>query len=92
MTHNNSNLDIVNINAYAKFGQIHEFISKILSENEILTSIKGHNSVFDLWKLTCNNPNLDVFNINAYAKFGQISSICSKDIERKRNSDNNHGP
>ena len=39
-------LDLVNINAYAKFGQIHWFVLKILSGNEILTSIKGHNSCY----------------------------------------------
>ena len=66
----------------AKF---HQFILKILSGNKILISIKGHNSVKNLWKLKCNNPNLDLVNINAYAKFGQIPSIRSQDIERKRN-------
>ena len=48
------NLDIVNINAHTKFGQILSiFILKILSGNKIpntiLTSIKGHNSVFKVW-------------------------------------------
>ena len=38
-------LDVVNINAYAKFGQTHLEDLKILSRNEILTSIKGHNSI-----------------------------------------------
>ena len=52
--------------------KFYQFVLKILSGNDILTSIKGHNSVINLWKLTCNNPNLDVVNINAYAKLGQI--------------------
>ena len=64
----------------------------ILSGNEILTPIKGHNSVINLWKLMCNIPNLDIVNINAYAKLGQILSIRSLDIEGKRNSDINQGP
>ena len=72
--------------------KFHQFVLKILIANEILTSTKGHNSVINLWKLTCNNANLDLVNINAYAKFGQIPSICSQDIERKRNSDLNQGP
>ena len=72
LTRNNPNLDLVNINAYAKFGQIIQFVLKILSENEILTSFKGHNSVINLQKLTCNNPNLAL---------GQIPSIHSQDIE-----------
>ena len=60
--------------------KIHQFVLKILGGNEILTSIKGHNSVINFWKLMCNNPNLDVVNINAYAKLGQLPSIRSQDI------------
>ena len=71
--------------------ELHQFIPKILSRNEIPTSIEGHNSVTYLQKLMCNNPNLNVFNINAYAKFGQIPSTISQDIERKWNSDVNQG-
>ena len=68
-----------------------QFILKLLSRNEILTSIKGHNSIINLRKLVYNNPNPDLVNINAYAKFGHIPSIHSQDIERKRNYDKNHG-
>ena len=60
-------------------------VLKILSGNEILTSIKGRNSVANLRNLTLYNPNLDTINVNVYAKFGQILSIGSQDIERKRN-------
>ena len=74
------------------FVEFHQFVLKILSGNEIPTSIKGHNSVINLRKFMRNNPNLDVFNINAYAKFDQIWSIISQDIERKRNSNINQGP
>ena len=42
---------------------------KILSRNEILTSIKGHNSVVNLRKITLYNPNLDLINVNVYTKF-----------------------
>ena len=38
---NNQNWDLVNMNAYVKFGEILSICSKILSGNEILTSIKG---------------------------------------------------
>ena len=72
--------------------EFHQFILKILSGNEILTPIKGHNSVKNLRKLMCNDPNLDLVNINAYAKFGQILSICSRDIERKQSSHLNQAP
>ena len=89
---NNPNLDIVNINASAKFGQIRSICSQDIERKPILTSIKGHNSVKNLRKLTRNNPNLDLVNINAYAKFCQIPSIHSQVIERKRNSDILQGP
>ena len=69
-----------------------QFVLKILSENEILTPIKGHNSVKILRKMTGNNPKLDLVNVDVHTKFGQILSIRSQDIERKRNSDVNQGP
>ena len=46
-----------------------------------MTSIKGHNSVTNLQKLTGNNLKEDLVNINAQTKFGQILSISSQDIE-----------
>ena len=52
--------------------RFHQFVLKLLIRKELLTSIKGHNSVIDLWNLTRNNPNPDLVNINTYAKFGQI--------------------
>ena len=64
-------------------------VLKISSGNEILTSIKGHNSAANL---PLYNPNLDIINVNVYTKFGLILSIGSQDIERKRNSNINQGP
>ena len=83
-TLNNPTLDVININAYVKFGQTHSFILKILSGNEILTSFKGHNPVMNWRKWTLNNPKLDVVNISACAKCGQNSSKFPQAIERKR--------
>ena len=57
----------------------------ILRGNEILTSIKGRNSVKILEKMTGNNPKLDHVNVDVHIIFGQILSIRSQDIERKRN-------
>ena len=68
------------------------FVLKILSRNEILTSIKGCNSVKILRKMTGNNPKLDLVNDDVHTKFGRILSIRSQDIEQKRNSDVNQGP
>ena len=59
-----------------------KFPLEILSRNEILTSIKGRNSVKILRKMTGNNPKVDV---DVHTKFGQIVSICSLDIEWKQN-------
>ena len=69
-----------------------QFVLKILSGKEILTSIKGRNSVKILQKMTGNNPKLDLVNVDVYTKFGRILSIRSQDIERNRNSDVNQGP
>ena len=66
-------------------------VLRILDGKERLISIKGHNSVRNLGKMTGNNPKLDLVNIKAYTMFGQILSICSKDIEWKQNSDINQG-
>ena len=68
------------------------FVFKILSGNEILTSIKGRNFVKILRKMTDNNPKLDLVNDDVHTKLGRILSIRSQDIERKRNSQVNQGP
>ena len=67
-------------------------VLKIFSGNEILTSIKGRNSVANLQNLTLYNPKLDLINVNVYTKFGKILSIGSQDIERKQNFEINQGP
>ena len=67
MTGNNPNQNLVNSKAYVEFGQIpYPFVLKIISGNEILTSIKGHNSGTNEKKMTSKNPNLDLIKINAY--------------------------
>ena len=60
-----------------------QIVLKILSGNEILTSIKGRNSFKTLQKMTGNNPKLDLVNDDVNTKFGRILSIRSQDIERK---------
>ena len=68
-----------------------QFVLEILSGNEILTSIKGCNSVTILRKMTGDSPKLDHVNVDVHTKFSQIVSISSRDIERKQNSDVNQG-
>ena len=69
-----------------------QFILKILSENQFLTSIKGRNSFANLRKTKINNTNIDLVNDNVYTKFGLYRSIRFQDIEQKLNSDVNQGP
>ena len=58
-----------------------QFVLKILSKNQILTSIKGRNSVDNLRKTIIYNTNIDLVNDDVYTKFGHILSIRSQDIE-----------
>ena len=70
-----------------------QFVLKILSKNQILTSIKGRNSVANLRKTKIDNINVDLVNDNyVLTKFGLILSIRSQDIEQKPNSDIKQGP
>ena len=63
-----------------------------MSKNQILTSIKGRNSVANLRKTKIYNTNVDLVNDNVYTKFGLNLSIRSQDMEQKPNSDVNQGP
>ena len=58
-----------------------QFVLKILSKNQILTSIKGRNSVANLRKTIIYYTNIDLVNDDVYTKFGLILSIRSQDIE-----------
>ena len=69
-----------------------QFVLKILSKNQILTSIKGRNSVANLRKTKIYNTNLELVTDNVYTNFGLILSIRSQDIEQKPNFDVNQGP
>ena len=73
---NNPNIDLVNMNAYIKFGENLSICSQDIERNQILASIKGHNTGTNERKMFCNNP-IDLVNMNAYVKFGEIMSICS---------------
>ena len=69
-----------------------QFVLKILSNKQILISIKGRNSVANLRKTMIYNTNVDLVNDNVYTKFGLNRSIHFQDIEQKLNSDVNQGP
>ena len=68
------------------------FVLKIMSRNQILTSIKGRYSVANLRKTMIYITNVDIVNDNVCTKFGLNLSICSQDIEQKLNSEVNQGP
>ena len=57
MTGNNSKLYLVNIDAHKKIGQI-------------LSTIKGCNSLNILQKMAGNNLKLDLVNVDVHTKFG----------------------
>ena len=69
-----------------------QFVLKILSKNQFLTSIKGRNSFANLRKTMIYNTNIDLVNDNVYTKFGLNRSIRFQDIEQKLSSDVNQGP
>ena len=68
-----------------------KFVLKILSKNQILTPIKGSNSVENLQKTMIYYTNIDLVNDNVYTKFGLNRSIRFQDIEQKLNYDVNQG-
>ena len=74
------------------FIKVHQLVLKILSINEISTSVKGHNSVENERKILFNYPNLHIVDINAYTKFDRNPQINSQDTEHKLNSDVDQEP
>ena len=58
-----------------------QFVLKILSKKQILTSIKGRNSVANLRKTIIYNNNVDLVNDDVHTKFCLILSIRSQDNE-----------
>ena len=67
------------------------FCQLVLKKKQILTSIKGRNSVANLRKTKIYNTNVDLVTDNVYTKFGLNLSIRSQDIEQKPNSYINQG-
>ena len=68
-----------------------QFVLKILSKNQILTSIKGRNSVANFRKTTIYKTKVDLVDDNVFTKFRLNRSIRFQDIEQKLNSDVNQG-
>ena len=68
-----------------------QFVLKILTKKQFLTSIKGRNSVANLRKTMIYNTKVDLVDDNLFTKFGLNRSIRFQDIEQKLNSDVNQG-
>ena len=76
---NNPKLDLVNINAYIKFGEILLICSEdIERKSNSGINQRPYNSLTNARKMICNNPNLDLVNLNAYITFGEILSFVLK--------------
>ena len=61
-----------------------QFVLKILSKNQILTSIKGRNSVANLRKTKIYNTNLDLVTDNVHTNFGLICQFVLKILSKNR--------
>ena len=68
---------------------IYNWANLLICGNEILTSIKHHNSVTNLRNIMRNNPNLDLVNVIAYIYFDEIKDHNSFTNLRKI-TDNNY--
>ena len=55
---------------FTKFGLIIFILFQDIEPNEILSSIKGRNSVANLRKMKLYNPNIDLINDNVHTAFG----------------------
>ena len=89
---NNPNVDIFNMNAHIKFGEILSICSQDIERKRNFGVNQGPLLWYKWHKMACINPKLDPVNINAYIKFGENQSICSRDIERTQNFGVNQGP
>ena len=88
MADSNPNLDLVNINAFTKFGEILSNSSPDIEWKRNSDINQGQLLCYKIAKKTtteANNPIVDRAIINAYITFGEMLSICSQDtrIERK---------
>ena len=63
--------------------KFHPFILKILSENKILTRVKGHNSDNNRWNLPLIDFDLYFMTMYLCMKYESDTSKFSKDITQK---------
>ena len=63
------------------FIKLHHLAHKILSINEISTSINSHNCVENERKTLFNHPNLHLVEINAYINLIEIHNLIHKILD-----------
>ena len=81
----NTNIDLVKDNVFTKFGLILSILNivlKILSKNQILTSIKGRNSLANLRKTTIYYAKVDLVNDNVYTNLVLIGLFVFKILSK----------
>ena len=61
-----------------------QFVLKILSKNQILTSIKGRNSVANLRKTIIYNTNIDLVNDDVYTKLVLFCKFVLKILSKNQ--------
>ena len=66
MTCINPKLDLINVNAYIKFGEILPIDSQDIEQKRNFGVKKGHNSGTNVPKMPCIYPKLDLVKMNAY--------------------------
>ena len=74
---NDSKLEIVNMNAYIKFGENLSICSLDIERKRFFRLNQGNNSGTNMQKMACINPKIDLVNMNAYIIFGENQSISS---------------
>ena len=76
----NPKIDLVNINAYIKFGEILiKLFSRYRAETKFWRKSRAISDT-NVPKMMCKDPKLDLVNWNAYIKFGEILSNGSQDM------------
>ena len=88
----NLKLDLVNMNAYIKFGEKISVSSQDIERKRNFVINQGPLLWYKCAKMMCNNPKLDLAKMNAYIKLGEIVPICSRGIKWKPNFSFNKGP
>ena len=92
MTGNNAKLDLVNVDAHKKIGQILSICSQGIEWKRNTEFNQRLKFCQKFAKMTGNNPKLNLVNVDVHTNFGQILSIRSQDMERKQTSDISQGP